>query len=514
MSIQGLTLIFIYGKISIMRLLKTFYEVNKQSWPLVGLLALVIIFVSPMTGAELLSLTIAYILVMIGQTFFLTGVDNFVLPIGKLTGSNLYKLKKPFIMVLFGLMFGLISSIAEPELRIIAIELNIINPEISIGLTVFICAFGVGSGIALAMYKSIKNLSLKWLFVISYGIAMLACLCTPNQFVGVAFDASGATTGDLSTPFILALGAGIGRTISKKHKSDEQFGIVGLASVVPLLVYLVFGMIKGNASPEFLTLFKPEQSTYLTSIFSNLFDALLALSPVVITFLVYNFFFIKLSRKSLYKLLFYALFVYFGLAIFLTGVDVGFTDAGRHISSAFLNHSAEWLKWILPFLAFMLCFFITLCEPNISILTKQVEEMTNGLVEKKILRIFLAIGLGIAGFLCIFNILIGTDLRVFLIPLYVITVVLTIFAPNLFIGIAYDAGGATGGAITTSFLVPMCLAAAKHTGGENPLNVLVNGFGIIGYISVTPIILVLILGMIYNIKEKRALQERGYDDEL
>jgi len=110
--------------------------------------------------------------------------------------------------------------------------------------------------------------------------------------------------------------------------------------------------------------------------------------------------------------------------------------------------------------------------------------------------------------------LLGTDLRVFLIPLYTITIVLTIFAPKLFIGVAYDSGGATGGAITTSFLVPLCLGAAKSIGGENPANILINGFGMIGYISVTPIILVLILGMIYDRKEKRAMLKKGDDDEL
>lgn len=501
-----------------MTLLKNLKEIILQSLPLSLLLVFVLIFIKPMEVSNLIPLLVGYALVLFGQSLFLMGIELSILPMGELVGSNLYKLKKPFYMILFGLIFGIISSIAEPALRVIAHQLNIINNSIDISLSIWICSFGVGAGVALSMYKALKTIPIKWIFIVTYAITLVLCLVTPNQFVGVAFDISGATTGDLSTPFILTLGMGIARTVSSKHKSEEQFGIIGIASVLPLIAYLAFGLIKGNTDPSELAIFTDNSQT-LHSIFTgNLWDVFLALIPVVATFLLYNIFFVKLPKKSLQKLLVFSVIVYIGLVIFLSGVDYGFTLAGNHIGPSFVQDgtilfglisvSSSWFKWFLLPFAFILCFFITLCEPSIMVLVKQVEEMTNGLIGRKILKYFLATGIGLAGFLCVLNLLIDIDLRWFILPLYIITLVLTVFTPNLFVGVAYDSGGVTGGAITSAFLIPLCLSISKMVGGDSAEHMLVNGFGMIGYISVTPIILVLILGLIYNAKEKKEMKQK------
>lgn len=502
-----------------MTLLKNLKEIVLQSLPLSLLLVFVLIFIKPMALTDLIPLIIGYALVLIGQSLFLMGIELSILPMGELVGSNLYKLKKPFLMILFGLIFGIISSIAEPALRVIAQELYIINNTIDISLSIWICAFGVGAGVALSMYKALKSIPIKWIFIISYTITLVLCLLTPNQFVGVSFDISGATTGDLSTPFILTLGMGIARTVSSKHKSEEQFGIIGIASVLPLIAYLAFGLIKGNTDPSELAIVSANSQTFHSIFTGNLWDVFLALIPVVATFILYNIFFVKLPRKSLKKLLLFSGIVYIGLVIFLSGVDYGFTLAGKHIGPSFIhdetiffgliNVNGSWFKWFLLPFTFVLCFFITLCEPSIMVLVKQVEEMTNGLIRSKILKYFLALGIGLAGFLSVLNLLIDIDIRWFILPLYIITIVLTVFTPDLFVGVAYDSGGVTGGAITSAFLIPLCLSISKMISGESAEHMLVNGFGMIGYISVTPIILVLILGLIYNSKEKKEIREKN-----
>jgi hypothetical protein len=501
-----------------MTLFKNLKEVTLQSLPLSALLFFVLIFIKPMEMPELISLIVGYILVILGQALFLLGIEFSILPMGELVGSNLYKLKKVFLMILFGLIFGIISSIAEPALRVIAQQLHLINKTIDVSLSIWICSFGVGAGVALSMYKTVKRISMKWILTISYAITFVLCLLTPNQFIGISFDISGATTGDLSTPFILTLGVGIARTISAKHKSEDQFGIIGIASVTPLIAYLIFGMIKGNTNPAELAVISDNSATFYSIIAGNLSDVFLAITPVVATFMLYNIFYIKLSRKKVLKLLLFSGVVYLGLVIFLSGVDYGFTLAGKHIGQAFISDktiffgwisvSASWFKWFLLPLTFALCFFITLCEPSIMVLVKQVEEMTNRLISAKILKYFLAAGIGLAGFLSVLNILIDIDIRWFLLPLYFITLVLTVFTPNLFVGVAYDSGGVTGGAITSAFLVPLCLNVSSiGSNGDNAEYMLINGFGMIGYISVTPIILVLILGLIYHAKEKKAFKE-------
>jgi hypothetical protein len=361
------------------------------------------------------------------------------------------------------------------------------------------------------------------MLIISYGIVLVLCFITNTEFIGISFDTSGATTGDLSTPFILTLGAGVARTISKRHTTDEQFGIIGLASVGPLIAFLLFGFIKGHFFPvdeSTLNVVTQSSDSFIKVLTDNLLACFLALIPVVIIFLVYNFLYIKLSKRRILSLLISSFIVYIGLLIFLSGIDYGFTMAGRHFANSFLNNGVNnsiffgsvtvegtWFKWLLIPLCFILCFIITLCEPSITVLSKQVDEMTNGFISSRVLTFFLATGIGLAGLLCILNILLEISILWFIVPLYLITIVLTIFSDNLFIGIAYDSGGVTGGAITSAFLVPMCLATVEYLSKDMQNQgsyVLSNGFGIIGYMSVTPIILVLILGMIYNIKVKKS----------
>lgn len=495
-----------------MTFLKNLKEIVLQSLPLSLLLVFVLLFIKPMETSDLITLVIGYALVIFGQALFLMGIEYSILPMGEMVGSNLYKLKKPFLMILFGFIFGIISSIAEPALRVIAQQLHLINNTIDVSLSIWICSFGVGAGVALSMYKAIRNISIKWILIISYTITLVLCFLAPNQFIGISFDISGATTGDLSTPFILTLGVGIARTVSVKHKSEEQFGIIGIASVTPLIAYLAFGLIKGNTDPSKLAVVSNSGITFNSIFQGNLGDVFLAIMPVVGTFIVYNIFYVKMSHKSLKKILLFSGMVYIGLVIFLTGVDYGFTLAGKHIGPSFIHDetiffglisvTGSWFKWFLLPFTFVLCFFITLCEPSIMVLVKKVEEMTNGLIGRKILKYFLAIGIGLAGFLSVLNILLDIDIRWFLLPLYFLTLVLTVFTPNLFVGVAYDSGGVTGGAITSAFLVPLCLSVSSMvSGGSNAEHILVNGFGMIGYISVTPIILVLILGLIYNAKE-------------
>ncbi|MDR2867190.1 MAG: DUF1538 domain-containing protein [Acholeplasmatales bacterium] len=512
-----------------MRFLKQFKEILLQSLPLAGLIAVVLLFIKPMGVSDLITLIVSYVLVLIGQTFFIIGLESSILPMGEYVGNNLSKLKLPILMVLFGFLFGVLSTLAEPALSVIANQYNRIDASVGIWIIIFICAFGTGAFVAFALYKIIKNISLKWIFIISYAVIILLCIFTKSEFIGISFDVSGATTGDLSTPFILTLGIGVARTISKKKQNDDQFGIIGLASVGPLLAFLLFGFIKGMwfpTDPLDLASLNTTTSLWHEILTSNLLSSFLALLPVLVLFLIYNFFFIKLKKKNLLRLLIASIVVYIGLFIFLFGIDFGFTNAGFHFAKAFLENGdngkiffglvnigvdAQWFKWLLLPISFILCFIITLCEPSIMVLSKQVEEITNGYINGKILKYFLAIGLGFAGLLCLLNILLEISILWFIVPLYAISVLLTIFCDDLFIGIAYDSGGVTGGAITSAFLVPLCLSVAqsialKYPSGQQAKYLLENGFGIIGYMSVTPIIFVLILGLIYKKKVSVSLK--------
>jgi len=509
-----------------MNFLRQLRDITLQSLPLAILITLLLVFIKPMNIDNIVTLIVSFVMVLVGQTFFLLGLEKSILPMGEYVGTNLAKLKKMIFIVLFGLIFGLFSSMAEPALMVIAKQYSFIDSSINLWLIIFIVSFGVGVSVAFALYKIAKNIPLKWIFLISYGLIIILCIFVKPEFIGISFDISGATTGDLSTPFIITLGVGVARTISSK-KHDNEFGLIGIASIGPLLAFLIFGVIKSMVAPtiiEDLNLITTTDSTFLSILLTDMLDCFLALLPVLIIFFIFNAFFVKLPRKKTLGLIIASIVVYFGLLIFLVGVDYGFTMAGKHFGEAFVNNGnnntiffglvnlgdTNWFKWLLLPVSFLLCFFITLCEPSIKVLANQVEEITQGSINKKVLTYALAIGIGLAGLLCILNILLDISILYFIVPLYIISLVLTIPSSNLFIGVAFDSGGVTGGAITSAFLVPMCLSVAQQVTSHmnNPAyELLKSGFGIIGYMSITPVILVLSLGLIYDkmMKKKKKL---------
>ena len=246
--------------------------------------------------------------------------------------------------------------------------------------------------------------------------------------------------------------------------------------------------------------------------------------PVVLMFIPFQLFFVKLKQREFLKIILGTVPVFLGLLIFLSGIDYGFAFAGEYIGKVFLDSSRpEWFKWILLIIGFVLGAAITLSEPAVTVLGEQLEEITNGHIGKLTIRLTLAIGIGVASVLFIVKILTQTNILWFLVPLYAIALIMMVYTPQLFVSLAFDSGGVSGGALTSAFLTPLSLGIAQavsKTAGSGAQSILVNGFGIIAFISVTPLIAVQTLGILYNIRvkdvEKRAEQnaEEEFGDLL
>jgi hypothetical protein len=492
-----------------MRFLRSLKEVFLSSLPLLAVMIVVCVFMKRMTDAELLKLFIGYVFVVIGQTLFLIGLDSSILPIGKLVGGSFSKLKKPIFIVLFGFLFGLLATVAEPALAVLGIQVSEINGMIDRTFFVWLLGAGVGAAVALAMFRIIKNINIKVVFAAFYILVFVIVWFVPNQFVSLAFDGSGATTGDVSVPFVLALGLGASATMSKAKTNEDSFGIIGIASVGPILAVFFYGMFLGNAPGGQLNNYSAGgEKSLLEVVLTNFQDVALAIIPVVVIFLIFQLFFIKLPKRQLGRILIATAVVYIGLHIFLTGVDYGFALAGKHIGEAFMSDDVVWLKWLLLPVGFILGFAITLSEPAVTVLGEQVESITNGYIKKIMMRMTLATGIGFASLLSLLKILTDINILWFLVPLYAIALILMIFTSKLFVGLAFDSGGVTGGAITSAFLTPLTLGVSQMLGQD----VLTSGFGIIAFISVTPLIAVQVLGIIYSIKLKKL--KKVENDEL
>lgn len=407
------------------------------------------------------------------------------------------------MIVFFGILFGVLVTVAEPALEVLARQTALILPEINERLFVWISSLGIGLAVGFALFRIMKDWSLKVSFTLLYGTLFLLLLVVPADFIGLAFDASGATSGDVSVPFILAMGIGISSIVRYRNPDESVFGIIGLASIGPIVTVLLYGLVL-NYHPA-ITLsdaqfYDPGLShTYFEILVADSSEVALALFPIIIVFIPFQFR-AEFSKEQLLRILSGIIPVYFGLLIFLTGIDYGFAFAGKYIGEYF--YEANQIGWLL-IVSFGLGISISLSEPAVSVLESQLEELTGGHIKKQTIRFTMAIGIGFASFLSVLKIITGIHILWFLGPLYLIAVLLMKFNSNLFVGLAFDSGGVAGGALTSAFLTPLTLGVAQAVANQasHPQSILANGFGVIAFISVTPLIAVQVLGIIYDRKK-------------
>ena len=499
------------------KFLQTAKETFLSSLPL-AVIIVICLFIAPLNSvSDYLKIVVGYICVVFGQSMFLVGLDTGILPIGRMVGGSFAKYNKLLFVLSFGFVFGLLATVAEPALAVLAKQIGIIMPLVDPTLFIWITGTGIGIGVAISLLRIVKNINIKWVFAILYAVVFLLVIFSPNEFIALAFDGSGATTGDVSVPFILALGLGISATFSKSKTNDDSLGIIGIASAGPIVAVLFYGIIikatNGSLPPEPPYNMATERGLG-DIILGNLTDVALAVLPIVLFSVPFLLFMLKLPRRTFLKLILGVIPVYLGLLIFLSGIDFGFGFVGQYIGQIFFEEGRpEWFKWLLLAVGFVLGAAITVSEPAVTVLGDQIEDLTNGHIKKTTISVTLALGIGVASLLSILKILTEINILYFLVPLYALSIFMMIFTPKLFVGLAFDSGGVTGGALTSAFLTPLTLSIAKSVAeaGGGEMSILTNGFGIISFISVTPLIAIQALGIIYNIRLKLAEKEARDD---
>ncbi|MBO5776019.1 MAG: DUF1538 domain-containing protein, partial [Clostridia bacterium] len=496
---------------------QTVKETFISSLPL-AVIIIICLCIAPLdTFSDYLKIIVGYFCVVFGQSMFLSGLEASILPIGRMVGGSFAKYNKLVFVLSFGFIFGLLATVAEPALSVLAKQINGIMPLVNSTLFIWITATGIGIGVAIALLRIVKNINIKLVFAVLYALTFILVIFAPSEFVSLAFDGSGATTGDISVPFILALGLGISATASKSKTNDDSLGIIGIASGGPIIAVLLYGVIvkavKGGLPAE-----QPFDMSAASGIgdilLRNLGDVALAVLPIILISIPFLLLLIKLPKKTFAKLMLGVIPVYLGLLVFLSGIDFGFGFIGQYIGQMFFEASKpEWFKWILLGVGFILGAAITVSEPAVTVLGVQIEELTNGHIKKLTIRVTLAIGIGVASLLSILKILTGINILYFLVPLYAISLLMMVWTPKLFVGLAFDSGGVTGGALTSAFLTPLTLSIAQASAIANgtEMSILTNGFGIISFISVTPLIAIQVLGIVYNVRLKRAEREEQID---
>lgn len=484
---------------------RNFVEAVSTIIPLVLIVMILSLFI-PIDATLLISFLISSVLLIIGSTLFTFGADLSMVVIGNKIGRDLVKSKKLLIILLVSLIIGTVVTIAEPDLMVLAEQLTFV-PNI---LLILVISLGVGMCMLLASMRSLFGWDLKTLLMIGFIIIFGLSIFVSRDFIPVAFDSGGVTTGTMSIPFIMTLGMGLVANRIDKKSRENSFGLVALASTGPIIMVMLLGLLyKPNGGTEF------DNMIYKTFEFSNYFkqlgicfkDVLLSILPIVVVFIIYQLITKNTSKREIHKIFLGVFITIVGLTLFLVASNVGFMNMGYYIGEYLTANS---LKYLLIPIIMIFAFFIAIAEPAVMILIDQVAEFTEGSISRKALKISLALGVSIAAGLSLIRVYTGTPFIYYAAVGYGVALLLMFLIPNIFIAIAFDAGGATGGSLTTAFLLPMAIGACCAIGG----NVMTDAFGLASMVSLVPIITVEVVGLIYQIKNRVIISVDQLDDSI
>lgn len=480
--------------------LREFGEKLKESaitiLPFFAIITILYLIFLPFNIFALLSIILATIFMILGMSAFNIGVDMSTMKMGGYVGSNLSGSRRLSLMCILSFLLGFLVTIAEPDLMVLAEQVTGVGSKWLILITV---SLGTGIFLLLSTIRTIFRISLKTILIVSYLIALILSIFAPSNFLPLAYDSIGVTTGAVSVPFIMAFGLGICAVRSGKNNQEDGFGLIALASIGPVIAILILSLFIGNGasanpSGEVVEMISSASSwggSILSSILSYLWEVFVVIIPIFLFFLIYNFLYLKLPKNSIFRIFIGLIYCYLGLVVFLTGVSSGYLPMADILG--FTIASAE-LKWIMVPLGVVIGFFLVFAEPAVHVLNKQVEDITGGVIKKKTMLIGMSIGVAIAMSLIVMRALFAIDFMYIIAPLVVILVVLSLYTPNLFVGIAFDSGGAAAGSLSASFVLPLLIGICKAMNIDSMLY----GFGTIAIISILPTIVIQIMGIRYN----------------
>ena len=467
--------------------------------PIVCIVMLLCFTISPISPSILLCFLMGTVLLLVGMMFFTAGAEIAMTPMGERVGTAMTKTKKLWVVIVLSFLLGFIITISEPDLQVLAEQV----PSVPNMILILSVAFGVGLFLVVAVLRMLFSIALPHLLLGCYAIVFVMAFFVPREFLAVAFDSGGVTTGPMTVPFIMALGVGISAIRSDRHAADDSFGLVALASVGPILAVMTLGLIYNPENSEYTPPVIPEisDSVELWKLFGEglpdyLQEIAVSLLPIVLFFLAAQFIVLKLDRRQLLRMGVGLVYTYIGLVLFLTGANIGFMPAGNYLGRTLAEFEYPWI--IVP-IAMIMGYFIVRAEPAVYVLNKQVEEITDGAISAKAMGIGLSIGVAISLGLAMIRVLTGISILWLLVPGYAIALGISFFVPKIYTAIAFDSGGVASGPMTATFLLPLAQGACTALGG----NIVTDAFGVVAMVAMTPLITIQVMGLATRLMQRR-----------
>ena len=425
--------------------------------PILAIVLILSFTIAPLPTSVLMAFLFGAVLLVVGMMFFSLGAELAMSPMGERVGACITKTRRVGIMLTLGFLLGFLITISEPDLQVLANQVQAV-PNMVLIVTV---AVGVGLFLCFAMLRMLLSVPLNTMLVGFYIVVFVLAMFVPKDFLAVAFDSGGVTTGPMTVPFIMAMGVGVSAIRSDKHSANDSFGLVALCSIGPILAVLILSLIFRPDGGSYTPVVIPEigDSAALWQLFFVAFptyfkEIAVSLLPIAAFFAVFDLVSLHLERKQLIRIGVGLAYTYLGLVIFLTGVNVGFMPAGNYLGSVIAGLSCNWI--IIP-IGMLIGYFIVMAEPAVYVLMRQVEELTDGAIP-------------------------GSAMK---------------HSP-IFTAIAFDSGGVASGPMATTFLLPFAMGACSAVGG----NIVTDAFGVVAMVAMTPLITIQGLGLIYRLRTK------------
>ncbi len=463
--------------------------------PITGIVLLISILLVPLELSTMFMFLTGAIMLVIGMGFFQLGAEMSMTPLGEGIGVQISKTKHIALIIAIGFGMGAIITVSEPDLQVLAQQVPSI-PNTTLILTV---AAGVGIFLAVAIVRILFQINLSVILTVLYIALIGMSFLVPKEFMAVAFDSGGVTTGPMTVPFIMAMGVGLASVRGDKNASSDSFGLVALSSVGPVLAVQILGYF-----------FNPSEAAYTASSLADVVttrdllreflfsmppyveEVFISLIPVAAVFFIFQLFTRRYQNRHVKRIVVGFGYTYIGLVLFLCGVNVGFAPVGSFLGKEI--GAAGW-RWLLVPIGMLIGYYIVKAEPAIQVLNHQVEGVTNGAVSAKDMNRCLSVGVSVSVGLAMLRVLTGMPIYWIVIPGYITALVMSRFVPRMFVGIAFDSGGVASGPMTTTFLIPLSIGACEAVGG----NLMTDAFGVVALVALTPLIAVQIMGIRYQI---------------
>ena len=464
--------------------------------PITLIVLVLSIILVPLETGTIMMFMVGAILLVFGMGMFQLGAETAMEPMGEGIGIEMSKAGRTVMAVFVTLALGIIITVAEPDLQVLANQVPAV-PNMTLIITVGV---GVGIFLAMAVLRIVFKVDLSILLMVLYAGLVVLSFFVPRDFIAVAFDSGGVTTGPITVPFIMALGVGLSSVRGDKDAANDSFGLVALSSIGPILAVAVLGcffrpddaLVSETVVHEVVTM-RDVFVCFAYEIPHYAKEVLISILPIVGVYFVFQIIFRRFHRRQKIRIIVGFTYTYIGLVLFLCGVNVGFAPVGSLLGNELAGTDS---KWLLVPIGALIGYFIVKAEPAIQVLNHQVQSVTNGAISARSMNTALSIGVSISVGLAMLRIILQIPILYILIPGYVIALVMSRMVPKIFVGIAFDSGGVASGPMTSTFLLPICIGTCQMMGG----NVMTDAFGVVALVALTPLIAIQIMGLQYRRK--------------